>query len=429
MADLFVVPRFTGAQLGTKDNPMVAATSADFDALMRAHADVEDLAVHLSDGIFRTAGTREWGDTNVVADNPGFRAGRQWTFDIAADSTLEWDVDAVPDDQVSDIPIHLIMSTEARFDSRLNLHTPEEVWALQPRGQAVRGGTLDLQFSRAVDRWRAKGKMLRIGAVALAGHQAAIEGVHVTNYGAYKYEGFPLYIQGAYGMYDRNLIAELDPATHIFDADLPDEQCSHITDCLADGYVELSDVGDQVTVNAIMGSIGERTPGEWRTSYRAYCYQTGNRTVASGSNAVQGHTVYQSLRALVEKNKTEGAQVGYYGDFYKTKGVVIQGNEFGTEAAPCYYGIQLLLSPVAAGMGNAADDFSHEDYVIGPNKIVSRSANVKLDTLGPTTATRYIRNIATDASLSLDNRGATGVTRTGLPPATARGCNPFGRFF
>jgi len=62
-------------------------------------------------------------------------------------------------------------------------------------------------------------------------------------------------------------------------------------------------------------------------------------------------------------------------------------------------------------------------------KIVSRSANVKLDTLGPTTATRYIRNIAIDANLSLENTGGTNVTRTGLPPATNGGCNWLRRFF
>ena len=421
MAEIWVASDFAGAQLGTKDNPFVAKTSAEFDDGMRAHAHVDQLAVHLLAGVFQTAGTKEWGDTNDVQANQGFRMGRNWTIDLAPGATLLWDYAA---SELTDVPLALLRSTEARF-SGLAL-TPEECWAVQPRGQKVSGGTIDLQFSKAVDRWRAAGKTLRIGAVALAGHQAAIEGVHVTNYGAYKYEGFPLYIQGAYGQYDRNLIAQLDPATHIFDADLPDDQCSHITDCLADGYVELSDVGDQVTVRFVGGSVGERTPLEWIYHNRAFSYQTGNRTVASGSNAVQGHTVYQSLRALVEKNKTEGTQVGYYGDFYKTKGVEIRLNEFGTEAAPCYYGVQLLLSPVAAGMGNAADDFSHEDYVIGPNKIVSRSANVKLDTLGPSTATRYIRNISVDAALSLENNGATNVTRTGV--VAKRGCNPLGWF-
>lgn len=423
MSEVWIVPDFAGAQHGTKENPYTAKTTGDFDGLMKGLGTVDrPLNIHLNGGTFTTVGTREWDDTNDFLLNPGFRAGRHWTFDIAADSTLKWDVDAVPDSRVDDVPLHLIMSTEARFDSRLNLHTPEEAWDLQPRGQAVRGGTIDLQFSRAVDRWRAKGRTLRIGAVALAGHQAAIEGVHVTNYGALGHEGFPLYIQGAYGQYDRNLIAQLDPATHILDADLPDDQCSHITDCVLDGYAEV-DTNDQVTCCLIAGSIGAAVVGKWQQHRRAFAYQTGNKVIASDKpNLVQGHTIYQCLRGRIDENLTMGANVGAYGDFYSTKGLLIRGNNF----FDCYHGIQFLLSPTGPG----AEQFSHQDYVIGPNVVRSRGPNVMLDTLGPPTDRRYIRNIAVDAGLTLENNGGTGITRTGAGPTveatSRRGCSPFG---
>lgn len=394
----------------------------DFDALLRANFDKPDLQVHLDGGKFYTQGTREWADSPDIRENPGFRI-KNWTFDSQSGATLVWDHSKV---EPTSVPIALIRSTEMRFDlGRLNLHTPQEIWDGQPRGQTVRDLTFDLQFAEAVPKWRAAGQMLRIGAVALGGHQAAIERVHVMNYGAYKYEGFPLYIQGASGMYDRNLIAQLDPTTHIFDDGVTDSECSHITDSLADGYVELSDVGDQVTVRTILGSVGEITPGVWQQHMRAYSYQRGNRTIASGSNAVQGHTIYNSLRGDIDHNTSQGAAVGVYGDFFKSKGLHIWENEFlGCD----YAGIRFFLSPSASGMGNAAEQFSHEDYDIGPNKITSKSG-VQVDfgtfedqlPLGPE---RYIRNMKVDASLVLEVKGTVDVTRTGQ--VARKGCNPLG---
>ena len=294
MAEIWVASDFAGPQMGTPSNPFVAKTSAEFDDGMRAHAHVDQLAVHLVGEKFYTAGTREWEDSNDVLENPGFRMGRQWTFDTDTGATLVWDVDAVPDDRISDTPVHLLLSTEARLGPGLNTYTPEDVWNLLPRGQAVRGLNIDLQFSKAVDRWKAKGKSLKIGGVLLSGHEAAIEKVHVTNYGALGYENFPLIIVGGIGMYDRNLIAQLDPATHILDANLPDAQCSHITDCIADGF-DLADTNDQVTVRMIVGNMGSPAGGNagpWVQHMRAYAYQSGNVTTASGKNMVQAHTIY-----------------------------------------------------------------------------------------------------------------------------------------
>lgn len=426
MSELWVVPDFAGTQAGTKDNPFAARDAIEFDSLMREHAHIAELHVFLNDGVFSTASTKEWADTNDVQRNRGFRAGRHWTFDLAPDATLRWDVDAVPDDEIDDTPLHLIMSTEARFDSRLNWHTPEEVWNLLPRGQAVRGGTIDLQFSKAVDRWKAKGKKLQIGAVALAGHQAAIEGVHVTSYGADGHEAFPLYIQGAYGMYDRDLIAQLDPATHVFDAGLSDEECSHIIHSPVDGYCE--DSNDQVTARFIAGSVGQRSDGSWQQHFRAFAYQSGNRTIATGSNMVQAHTIYQSLRGLISKNYGECA-VLVYGDTYGSRGIVVDDNDH-----KGYHGVQLLLGPG----GVCPEQTWHEDYTItANNRFNTNGPNVRLDTLaeqykGPPTDRRYIRGIKIDRKFSVENKGAeviwTGGSVEVPDPAERKGCSPF-RFF
>lgn len=400
-------------------------TSEKFDALMRSHSHVEDLVVHLNGGAFLTASTKEWDDTNDVQQSRGFRAGRHWILTSESGATLRWDVDAVPDSEISDVPRWLILSTEARFDHRLNHHTPEDVWALLPRGQSVRGITFDLQFQKAAPRWRAKGKKLRIGAGMLSGHQASFNASPVINYGALGYEGFPYFIQGSLGQYDRNLIARLDPEQYIFDDGVPDDECSHIVGCTASQFAEAETGGQQITVRVLTGGMGERTPGEWVQHMRAFAYQSGNRTVASGKNLVQAHCIYQCLRGRVDHNSSEGATIFYYGDFLKTKGVEIDFNV----ATGCYHGVKLALSPTAEGMGNAADQFSHEDYTIGPNNRFSGNGpNVQLDTMGPSAATRFIRNIKVAASLSLENKGAENVTRIGAAPVTPpapkgkRGC-------
>jgi hypothetical protein len=402
LSEIWVVPTSSGTQEGTQANPFATPTHVEFDALMRSYASVDPLIVHLNNGDFYTIGTREWNDTNDVQQNPGFRMGRQWTFTSETNATLHWAVDAVPDDRIDDTPIWLILTTEARFDANLNNHTPVDVWNLRPRGQTVRNLTFDLQFAAAKARWQAKGKTLRIGAVHLGGHQAAIENSTVLNWGALVVEAFPFYIQGATGKYDRDLIAQLDPAQYIYDAGVPDAQCSHITGCRADGYVQTQ---YQVTVNFIAGSIGERTPGQWIQHMRAFAYQTGNTTIARRPNMVQAHTLYQCLRGKVASNYAQGITAGYYGDFYATKGVEIQNNQF----IDCYHGVQLLLSPGGPGY----EQYSHENYAIGPNTVQGNGPNVLLDTLGASTATRYIRNITVDANLTLVNNGATNVTRTG----------------
>lgn len=388
-----------------------ARDGARFDALMRGHASDDDLHVSLADGIYYTAGTRQW-----LESGSGFRMGRHWTFDLSPGAIVRWDVDAVPDEEIDDVPRHLFLSTEARLLPDADKLDPQDVWDLLPRGQAVRGGTLDLQYTKAVERWRKAGKKLSIGGVLLSGHQAVIE-THVTNYGAWGCENFPLVITGAIGQPDRDAIAKVDPEKYVLDADLPDEKCSHITNCLADGYVP-EESNDQVTVRMIVGNMGERNPGEWVQHKRAFAYQRGSRTIASGENLVQAHTIYQSLRGSIDHNYSSGARVGVYGDFYSSKGLSIELNEF----LGCDHGVAFLLSPTGPGH----EQYSHEDHTIGLNRIESAGANVYLDPVGEQTATRFMRNISVDASLTLDDRTGKAI-RTGVERSQKKGCNPFSR--
>lgn len=410
MSDLYVVPSFAGAQSGTKDNPFAAPTSADFDALQRQHPEAK---WHLNDGVFPTAGTREWDPREGV----GFKFGNsQFTTETGA--TLKWDSDAVPDDRVDDVPLHLLCSAEPPPGL-----SPEQTFAALPVGQAVQGLTLDLNFAHAVDRWRALGKMLRISGVLLSGDLAAIERVHVVNAGAWGYEGFPLTIAGAIGAPARNLIAQLDPAKYVLDANLPDAQCSHITDCLFDQFDETLS-NDQVTVRMIVGCMGQRPDGSWVQTMRAYAYQRGNTTTAKGQNEVQAHTIYQVLRGSIDHNSSDGAAVGAYGDFCATKRLDVSLNQF----LRCdYSGIRFFLSPT----GPCPEQFSHELYTIGPNQITSKSGvQVDFGTFEdqlPLSATRYMRDMKVDASLVLEAKGTIpGIVRTGQAAASAKGCHPFG---
>lgn len=132
---------------------------------------------------------------------------------------------------------------------------------------------------------------------------------------------------------------------------------------------------------------------------RPFFLMEGNETRAIGEgNWVQAHTAYQVRGGLIRNNRSFGARVGVYGDSFATKGITIVDNGF----FGCEHGVQLQLSPDGIG----SDSFSHEDYTIGPNEITSRLANVALNTLGPSTSTRFIKGISIDSSLSLESVGA-----------------------
>lgn len=135
----------------------------------------------------------------------------------------------------------------------------------------------------------------------------------------------------------------------------------------------------------------------------------GNETRAIGEgNWVQGHTIYQARKGLIRRNRSFGARIGVYGDYFATKGITVEGNGF----FGCEHGIQLQLSPTAEDADPSY--FSHENYVIGWNEIESSDVNVLLNTYGASTATRFMRGFDIHESLSLRNvnEGATDITRT-----------------
>jgi hypothetical protein len=185
---------------------------------------------------------------------------------------------------------------------------------------------------------------------------------------------------------------------------------ARITGCAFDEFDPTSS-DDQVTVFAIMCELAA-------DAYRSDALMENNSVVASGKNQVQAHTIYQTLKGRVQKNRSASALVGYYGDYYRTKHVDISLNEF----LGCEHGVQLKLSPTPEDI---ARNFAHEDYTIGPNRIESSGANVSIDTVGPPTDSRFIR-VSVDRSLTLENFGGV-VTRTGADLSTRRGCNPFKR--
>ena len=403
--EVYVVNDFGGVRAGTRTNPYVAKTAQEFDTLMGS-LQSDDIEIHLS-GDFKTRGTYEWGTFAYL----GWRMGKHWRIE-GEGSSLTLDPNAIADGEIDSAPIHLLSTSEQTSFPETEAMSPEQVWAGLPRAQAVRNLTLNASHTALADRWRAKDCVLKTGGVILQGHNAAIESCRFRNFGALKNstresaECFPAVICGAMGAPDRDKIARLDPETHVFDSE---GEPSHITDCVFEDYAPAAS-DDQVTVFMIVGAVGEPggwQTGDWRHTYRRDCHQSGNVVSVSGRNLVQGHTIYQALKGRVSGNRTAGADIGYYGDFYKTKGIEIEDNDF----EHCRHGVQLLLSPTAGGDPDLPKSFSHENYAIGANRITSSGANVSLSTLGPSTPTRFIRDISVHPSLSLENYGAENVTR------------------
>lgn len=401
-----------------------------FDALMR-QAFTEPTRVLLADGVFRTGGLPEWNRNRPAR---GFVMNGSIESAGAAKSTIELDPAAFDDDDVTSVPQRLITGCGV-FDNPSIREKPtdaEAVWRALPRGQYVKNVRLVCNHSKLVERFKARGQSLRSPAILLQGHNAAIEGCEVVDSGAWRTdpavgaENFPFAIMGATGAPDRDAIATLDPETHVFSDVGPP---SHITGSTFTGYVPGAS-NDQVTVRMITGSFGEANGsgrGGWVFTWQADAYQEDNHTEAKGKNLVQCHTIYLAKKGTIRKNTSEGADIGYYGDFLQTKGIVIEENSFGTDAAPCRHGVALYLSPTPSG--GLAEKFSHENYEIGLNKIVSRDQQVSINTLSemmPTSATRYIKGIRVHSLLSLENLGGE-VTRFGEDRSKRKGCNPFGR--
>jgi len=133
---------------------------------------------------------------------------------------------------------------------------------------------------------------------------------------------------------------------------------------------------------------------------RPFALMEENSTFADGDNWVQAHTIYDADRGLVRSNRSDGARLGFYGDYWITKGIRFAGNRF----KRCEHGVQPKLSPTPIEI---AGEFSAEDYAIeGDNVIESSSAQVSLDTCGPSTSTRFIRNVQVADGLSVESFGA-----------------------
>lgn len=268
-------------------------------------------------------------------------------------------------------------------DAEISLASPvgmdsQPIYCLAGPARSVSGITMRGNHSSLADGWRGT---LRTGGVLLEG-DGLIDKVTFRDFGSLGSETFVANISEGAGS-------------------------AAITNCVFTDWVP-SASDTQVTVFFIGG-------------FRPFALMEGNDTRVSGAgNWVQGHTIYEASKGLVRNNRTSGARTGYYGDFFATRGITIEGNQF----LGCEHGVQLQLSPTAGDDLEMPKYFSHENYTIGPNEIESSGANVLLDTLGPSTATRYIRFISVDASLSLENNGATNVTRTGV--VARKGCNPFG---
>lgn len=399
--EVWISGTFSGSQNGTKTNPYTARNAAEFDALMGSFAS-DELVVSFWPDQYYTKGEYEWGQYAGA----NWRMGKRWQIE-GNGSTL-----TVQPEFVDSAPLHMICTREQLTFPETRTVTGEQVWAGLPVGQAVRNLNFDAKHSVLADRWKAADCLLKTGATILQGHNAAIEKCGAHNFGALRNskgeyaEAFPFMICGAMGAPDRDALATLDPEKYIFDAE---GTPSHIIDCTFTGY-DPSSSDDQVTVFAITTSVGEPggwNTGNWKQLFRANAYQTGNSVVASGNNLVQAHTIYEVLKGTIRGNTSVGAYVGTYGDFYSTKNLDIYENSF----RQTWQGIRILLSPD----GSNPQDFYHEGYNIGPNDIESSDVDVYIDTLAnlrPTSATRYIRNMNVDKSLSLRAVGVEGLYRT-----------------
>lgn len=411
----------------------VAPNAAAFDAAMR-EAFREPSRILLDDGVYPTAGLSEWNRTRA---DRGFILNGTIESAGASKATIVLDPSAIVDTDITDEPQRAITGRGVWDDptSGAEIATdPEAIWRRVARDQALRNVRIVGNHSVLLPRWRARGKSLRTSGFLLLGHDAIASGVDLVDFGAWRAdpavgaETFPGSIAGATAAGDTVAIAQLDPATHEFEQ-------GGIVDCTFSGYVPNAS-NDQVTVFMIVGSFGEAngwTKGDWRFHWRKYAHHEGNSVEASGSNLVQCHTTYLAEAGTVTRNKSKGADRGYYGDYLQTRGQLIEGNDW----QECRHGISLLLSP--GPPVELARDFFHENYQIGENKIGSSGANVLIRTLAPewalecqkagaspTPNTRRIRNISIHPSLTYTNEGATGVTG-GIDLNARKGCNPFRR--
>lgn len=374
---------------------------ADFDAAMR-EAYREPSVVYLEDGHYLTAGVNPWNRT----PERGFIIDGQLI--MGDDTIIEIDGSKIPDALVNNEPL-VALKGRGVWDKFGRDLTPQQVWDALPVEQTVIGGKVICNHSKFVDRWRGLGFPLRTVVAQLHGHGQLISKVTGVDIGAWRTdpavgaETFPFACTGVDGSMDSTPIVQLDPATHIFSATT---RAPEISDCTFSGYVPEAS-NDQVTVSLIVGAFGEAAGwnlGDWRYTWLSDWLMTRNTVLASGKNLVQAFTAYLGKKGRCVGNYTEGADIGFYGDYLQSENSTIETNQF----LKCRHGVSLYLSTTPRPL---SDNFYHKGYRIGPNKIDSRDQNVSLNTYndqwikyegGVDPAQRVIEGIGVHSSLSVE---------------------------
>lgn len=335
-------------------------------------------------------------------------------------ATLELDVDRVTDEMLSQTI--LMLGSEM---GHIHGKKGEEAFAAISTGICVRNVRFVGNFSRLVQRAKAlELKQFAICASGIQGHDAHQDGIILSDFGAFGREAFPLWISGADNSFDTSALYGVDPA-HTFDESTP---ASSLDYKFEDYVPEASD--SQVTVGMIVGAVCPGTfslspwnmGGPWRHMMRRSAVLTFDVSVPAVKNIVQGGTVYQCLHAMID-GTTQNAIVGYYSDYFKSRGVHIlpscsfKGGE---------YGVIIRLSPTAADAPDMPQDFSAEDFVIEKFECDARNTDVFLNAdllpgVEKNPPSRYLRNIAIDERLTVSGN-KEGLVLIPSPDTKKGGC-------
>lgn len=395
--ELWIVNDFKGVQQGTKDNPYSVATAAEWDTLLASllfdeqHMFRRGLELHIGNGEFYTAGTYEFGDA-AGPNRP--RVGPDWKIYGSGETRINLDPTAITDDYIGGWPLRVFTSActwqqylwWGREQEWIDLPA-EEVWRQLSVGMLVKDLTINLNYSKLISRWQAKGIKFCPSGGLLQGHGPAWENVAVEDFGAWHpvddagklagppAEAFPLSLAGAVDIFDRNKIAKLDPSKYIFDSQLPKEKAAHHTGCRFDKYNEVTS-NDQVSLCVISGSIGqkdapavgdyEQSKFEYSHTLRAWAYQTNNPMsdfsyTRADRNQLQGFTIYQTLGGEVAHNGGSNMNAAYYSDFFVSSNIDVHDNDW----KRVLRGAAWFLSPV----GPDVEHFTSRGHKFRNNKV------------------------------------------------------------
>jgi hypothetical protein len=365
-------------------------------------------------------------------DNPRrLRSGHVLDFKGA---TLELDVDRVTDAMLLTEMAPIMIGSEM---ANVYGKTGDDAYNAISAHINVRNVRLVLNYSKLAPRARALGiKQFAIAGCGVQGNDAQLSGITIVDAGAYGREAFPVFIAGVDNSFDAYALYPLADV-RTFDENTPASSIEY----KFEGFVP-EQTTTQVTVGMITGALCpanlQPSPwkmwGPWRHMMRRDAKLVFDVEAPAGKwNAVQGGTVYQSLHATID-GRTRGASVGYYSDYYKSKGVHIlptcsfKGGE---------YGAIIRLSPTAAGYPDLPADFSAEDFIIEKFECDARNTDVFLQAdlmADPETGqpvaknppTRYLRNIAIDERLTVSGN-REGLVIIPAPDSKRGGClrNPF----